>query len=143
MSKYNICDITDVFNKNIKKLLLIVNESLEDNILFDTMKRRTLLIIKSHPIFLLEEAGPQLFKYRDHIKNDSEDFILNIEENVMNDNEMQDYIKNNENDKDGILILLNMLKEVWIKYDEKEKKIIKKTLKILLSEYCKYLTIKN
>ena len=61
----------------------------------------------------------------------------------MNDNEMQDYIKNNENDKDGILILLNMLKEVWIKYDEKEKKIIKKTLKILLSEYCKYLTIKN
>jgi dTDP-glucose pyrophosphorylase len=143
MSKYNICDITDVFNKNIKKLLLIVNESLEDNILFDTIKRRTLLIIKSHPIFLLEEAGPQLFKYRDHIKNDSEDFILNIEENVMNDNQMQDYIKNNENDKDGIMILLNMLKEVWVKYDEKEKKIIKKTLKILLSEYCKYLTIKN
>lgn len=143
MSQYNICDITDIFNKNIKKLLLIVNHSLEDNILFDTIKRRTLLIIKSHPILLLEEAGPQLFKYRDHIKNDSDDFILNIEENVMNDNQMKDYIKDNENDKDNIMILLNMLRQVWVKYDDKEKKIIKKTLKILLSEYCKFLTIKN
>jgi len=143
MSQYDIGDIADTFNKNIKKLIIILNQSLEQNILFDTIKRRTSLIIKSHPLFLLEEAGPQLFQYRDYIKNESEELFLNLEETVLNHNQMQEYIKDNQNDKDSIIFLLKLIKDIWFKYDEKEKKIIQKCLKVLLSEYCKYLTTKN
>ncbi len=144
MSKtYDIGDIADKFNKNIKKLILLLNQSLEDNILFDTIKRRTMLITKSHPLFLLEEAGPQIFQYRDHIKNESDELFLSLEDTVMNHKQMQDYINDNQNDKDNIVMLLKLIKNIWIDYNPDEKKIIKKTLKILLSEYCKFLTIKN
>jgi hypothetical protein len=143
MSQYDIVDISDNFNKNIKKLILLLNQSLENNILFETIKRRTTLIIKSHPLFLLEEAGPQIFQYRDYIKSDSDELFLNLEETVLNHDQMQDYIKDNQNDKDSILMLLRLIKNIWIKYNETEKKMIRKILKVLLSEYCKYLTTKN
>lgn len=140
---YDIGDISDKFNKNIKKLILLLNQSLADNILFDTIKRRTMLITKSHPLFLLEEAGPQIFQYRDYIKNESDELFLSLEDTVMNHEQMQDYIKDNKNDKDNIVMLLKLIKNIWIDYSDEEKKIIQKTLKILLSEYCKFLTIKN
>lgn len=140
---YDIGDISDKFNKNIKKLILLLNQSLEDNILFDTIKRRTMLITKSHPLFLLEEAGPQIFQYRDYIKNESDELFLSLEDTVMNHEQMQDYIKDNKNDKDNIVMLLKLIKNIWIDYSDEEKKIIKKTLKILLSEYCKFLSLKN
>jgi hypothetical protein len=143
MSQYDIGEVADNFNKNIKKLILILNQSLENNILFDTIKRRTSLIIKSHPLFLLEEAGPQIFQYRDYIKSESEELFLNLEDTVLNHDQMQDYIKDNQNDKDSIILLLKLIKDIWIKYDNKEKKIIQKVLKVLLSEYCKFLTTKN
>lgn len=140
---YDIGDISDKFNKNIKKLILLLNQSLEENILFDTIKRRIMIITKSHPLFLLEEAGPQIFQYRDYIKNESDELFLSLEDTVMNHEQMQDYIKDNKNDKDNIVMLLKLIKNIWIDYSDEEKKIIKKTLKILLSEYCKFLTIKN
>lgn len=142
-STYDIGDIADKFNKNIKKLILLLNQSLEDNILFDTIKRRTMIITKSHPLFLLEEAGPQIFQYRDYIKNESDELFLSLENTVMNHEQMQDYIKENKNDKDNIVMLLKLVKNIWVDYNDDEKKIIQKTLKILLSEYCKFLTIKN
>ncbi len=142
-NKYDIIDIAEKYNKNIKKLIIIIDQSLQDNILFDTIKRRTILITKSHPLFLLEEAGPQIFQYRDYIKNESEELFTNLEDTVMNNDQMKDYIKDNGNDTQNILIMLKLIKEIWYKYSEEEKKIIHKLLKVLLSEYCKYLTIKN
>lgn len=143
--KYDIVDISTAFNKTIKKLINIINgnPSLANNILFDTIKRRTSLIINSHPLFLLEEAGSQIFQYRDYIKNDSEELFNQLEETVLNNEQMQEYIKENENDKKDIIYLLNIIKSVWCDYSKDEKKIIQTMLKILLSEYCKYLTIKN
>ena len=102
-----------------------------------------MIITKSHPLFLLEEAGPQIFQYRDYIKNESDELMQNLEETVMNNDQMQDYIKDHTNDKDNILYLLGLIKSLWKTYSEDEKNIFHKSLKILLSEYCKYLTIKN
>lgn len=141
--KYDMVEISTVFNKTIKKLITLINNSISDNILFDTIKRRTSLIIKSHPLFLLEEAGPQIFQYRDFIKNESEELFLELEDTVMNNDQMQDYIKDNQNDKQDIVMLLKIIKSIWFKYSKEEKKIIQNMMKILLSEYCKYLTIKN
>lgn len=141
--KYDMVEISTTFNKTIKKLITIINNSISNNILFDTIKRRTSLIIKSHPLFLLEEAGPQIFQYRDFIKNESEELFLELEDTVMNNDQMQDYIKDNQSDKQDIIMLLGIIKSVWFKYSKEEKKIIQNMMKILLSEYCKYLTIKN
>lgn len=141
--KYDISNIADKFNKTLKKLILNIDQTLNQNILFDTIKRRTMLITKSHPLFLLEEAGPQIFQYRDYIKNESEELFENLEETVMNNEQMQDYIKDHNNDKDNIVYLLSLIKGVWKNYTNDEKKIIHKYLKVLLSEYCKFLTLKN
>ncbi len=140
---YNLETISSKFNKKIQHLINILNMSIHNNILFDTIKRRTSLIIKSHPLFLLEEAGPQIFQYRDYIKNESDELFLDLEDTVMNNVQMQDYIKDNSNDTQNILILLSLIKSVWITYNKEEKKNIHNTLKLLLSEYCKFLTIKS
>jgi hypothetical protein len=141
--KYDLVDISTTFNKTIKKLINIINNSISNNILFDTIKRRTSLIIQSHPLFLLEEAGSQIFQYRDFIKNESEELFLELEDTVMNNDQMQDYIKDNKNDTKDIVMLLSIIKGVWFKYSNEEKKIIQGMLKVLLSEYCKFLTTKN
>lgn len=141
--KYDLVDISTTFNKTIKKLITIINNSISNNILFDTIKRRTSLIINSHPLFLLEEAGSQIFQYRDYIKNESEELFLELEDTVMNNDQMQDYIKDNQNDKKDIIMLLTIVKSVWFEYSPEEKKIIQNMLKVLLSEYCKFLTTKK
>ena len=141
--KYDLVDISTTFNKTIKKLINLINNSISENILFDTIKRRTSLIIQSHPLLLLEEAGSHIFQYRDFIKNESEELFLELEDTVMNNDQMQDYIKDNENDKKDIVMLLGIVKSVWFKYSKEEKKIIQGMLKVLLSEYCKFLTTKN
>lgn len=121
--KYDIGDISTSFNKTIKKLITIINNSIDNNILFDTIKRRTSLIINSHPLFLLEEAGPQIFQYRDFIKNESEELFYQLEDTVMNNDQMQDYIKDNQNDKQDIIMLLRIIKSIWFKYSKEEKKL--------------------
>jgi hypothetical protein len=141
---YDIGDIAKKFNKTIKKLVNLMNESISNNILFDTIKRRTKLIIDSHPLFLLEEGGSQLFVYRDYIKdNRFEDLLNNSNDLIQNNESIQEYINNGDVSPKDINMLLNLLQEIWIKYDDDEKKIIKKLLKTLLSEYCKFITIKN
>jgi hypothetical protein len=143
MSKYDVVDIAEKFNKNIKKLLLFMNESLQDNILFDTVKRRVTIITKEHPLLLLEEAGPEIFKYRDPIHNESDDLFDNLDATVMDNEQFKTYMKDNKSQSESINQLLKMLKKIWISYSADEKKQVKKSLKILLSEYCKYLTLKN
>jgi hypothetical protein len=140
--QYDIVDVSNSFNKTIKKILLIITNSINENILFETVKRRTILIIKSHPIFLLEEGGPELFKYRDYIKDNLEDLFNHLEDEIFDNQQMQEYIKDNENEKRDIITLLKIIKTVWSKYSKDEKKILHNMLKTLLSDYCKFLTIK-
>ena len=74
---YDIVDISEKFNKNIKKLINIMNASISNNILFDTIKRRTKLVIDNNPLYLLEEGGVHIFKYREYIKNENIEELLN------------------------------------------------------------------
>ena len=142
---YNIVDISCKFNKVIKQLLLIMEGSISNNIVFETVKRKIKISIDANPLILLQEGGIYIFKYRDLIKNDNfDDLFLNTENLIKDDdmNSIKELSSNNSKEaNDGIQSLINILRELWKSYNNQEKKIIKTNIKILLSEYCKYLSI--
>lgn len=143
-ASYDIVDISEKFNKNIKKLINIMNSSISNNILFDTIKRRTKIVIDNNPLFLLEEGGVHIFKYREYIKNENiEELLLNYNNMILSDNDAKEYLNQNKDESQDITQLLGLLKNIWEKYSAEEKKIINKVFKILLSEYCKFLSIRN
>jgi len=144
MSTYNIVEIAEKFNKNIKKIINILNQSIPNNILLDTIKRRTKIVIDSDPFYLIEEGGVYIFNYRDYIKdNQVEQLLLNYDQVIQSDKDVQDYLNENSKESKDINQLLGLLKNVWNTYSSEEKKVINKIFKILLSEYCKFLSLKN
>lgn len=143
-ASYDIVDISEKFNKNIKKLINIMNSSISNNILFDTIKRRTKIVIDNNPLYLLEEGGVHIFKYREYIKNENiEELLLNYDQVISSDNDAKQYLNQNQDESQDIKQLLGLLKNIWEKYSVDEKKIINKIFKVLLSEYCKFLSIRN
>jgi hypothetical protein len=109
------------------------------------MKRRVKIIIDTNPLLLLQEGGPYIFEYRDYIKNDQFDELFLNTENILKDN-VKNEIKECSNnlgkeESNNIMSLLLILRDAWKNYSDKEKKLIKKNIKIILSEYCKFLSI--
>jgi hypothetical protein len=147
MTTYDIVDISCKFNKVVKQLILFMDGSISNNIIFDTVKRKVKIAIDANPLHLLQDGGVYIFKYRDLIKDDKFDELFLNTENLIKD-EDKDSIKElskglTKESTDGIDTLIGILRELWKSYGNQEKKIIKKNIKILLSEYCKYLSINN
>jgi hypothetical protein len=145
MHEYNIVDISSSFNKSIKQIINCIDMTITNNIMFDTMKRRVKIIIDTNPLLLLQEGGPYIFEYRDYIKNDQFDELFLNTENILKDN-VKNEIKECSNnlgkeESNNIMSLLLILRDAWKNYSDKEKKLIKKNIKIILSEYCKFLSI--
>jgi hypothetical protein len=147
MTTYNIVDISCKFNKTIKQLILIMEGSISNNIIFDTVKRKIKISIDTNPLYLLQDGGVYLFKYRDLIHSDKfDDLFLNTEELIKDDDKdsIDELSKGlSKESTEGIDALIKILRELWKSYGNQEKTIIKKKIKILLSEYCKYLSISN
>lgn len=145
MQGYNIVDISCSFNKSIKQIINCIDMTINNNIMFDTMKRRIKIIIDTNPLLLLQEGGPYIFEYRDYIKNDKFDDLFLNTENILKDtikNDIKECSTNLGNEEsNNILNLLLILRDAWKNYSDKEKKIIKKNIKVVLSEYCKFLSI--
>ena len=145
MQGYNIVDISCSFNKSIKQIINCIDMTINNNIMFDTMKRRIKIIIDTNPLLLLQEGGPYIFEYRDYIKNDKFDDLFLNTENILKDtikNDIKECYTNLGNEEsNNILNLLLILRDAWKNYSDKEKKIIKKNIKVVLSEYCKFLSI--
>lgn len=145
MQEYNIVDIANSFNKSIKQIINCIDMTITNNIMFDTMKRKVKIVIDANPLLLLQEGGPYIFEYRDYIKDDKFDDLFLNTENILKDNNKNEIkeCSNNLGDEESnnILKLLLILRDVWKNYSDKEKKIIKKNIKIVLSEYCKFLSI--
>ena len=145
MQVYNIVDISCSFNKSIKQIINCIDMTINNNIMFDTMKRRVKIVIDTNPLLLLQEGGPYIFEYRDYIKNDKFDDLFLNTENILKDT-VKDEIKEcstnlGNEESNNILNLLLILRDAWKNYSDKEKKIIKKNIKVVLSEYCKFLSI--
>jgi hypothetical protein len=147
MTEYKIEDITDKYNKSLKQLINYVDSSVSNNIIFETFKRKVKVIIDTNPLLLLQEGGPYIFDYRDYIKDDLFDELFLNTENIIHDkskNEIKNCVDTLGNEEsNNIYNLLLLLRDAWKNYSDKEKKNIKKNFKTLLSEYCKYLSIKN
>jgi hypothetical protein len=145
MQEYNIVDIANSFNKSIKQIINCIDMTITNNIMFDTMKRKVKIAIDANPLLLLQEGGPYIFEYRDYIKDDKFDDLFLNTENILKDNNKNEIkeCSNNLGDEESnnILKLLLILRDAWKNYSDKEKKIIKKNIKIVLSEYCKFLSI--
>ena len=145
MQEYNIVDISSSFNKSIKQIINCIDMTITNNIMFDTMKRRVKIIIDTNPLLLLQEGGPYIFEYRDYIKNDQFDELFLNTENILKDNVRNEIKECSDNlgkeESNNIMSLLLILRDAWKHYSDKEKKLIKKNIKMILSEYCKFLSI--
>lgn len=145
MQEYNIVDISSSFNKSIKQIINCIDMTITNNIMFDTMKRRVKIIIDTNPLLLLQEGGPYIFEYRDYIKNDQFDELFLNTESILKDNVKNEIKECSDNlgkeESNNIMSLLLILRDAWKHYSDKEKKLIKKNIKMILSEYCKFLSI--
>lgn len=147
MSKYDIVDISTKFNKTIKQLINILENIVPNNTYIETIKRKIKISTDANPLLLLNEGGSYIFEFRDHIKNNKLDELFLNTENLLNEthkNIIDSYADKINNDEyNGIKKLLLILRESWVKMNQSEKKIVEKNIKILLSEYCKMLTLNN
>lgn len=159
MNQYDIVDISTSFNRTVKQLLLLMSQSITNNLFFDSVKRKIKIIIDKDPLYLLEEGGKYLFNYRDFIKNDDFDNLIFNTDNFIKNEDKELLIKEAEkittDTVNNIKTILYILRDKWASYIENEddtneiklkkiseKNMIKRIIKTLLSEYCKYLTIK-
>jgi hypothetical protein len=73
-----------------------------------------------------------------------DELFLNTE-NILKDNVKNEIKECSDNlgkeESNNIMSLLLILRDAWKHYSDKEKKLIKKNIKMILSEYCKFLSI--
>ena len=136
-TKKDIPEISEKFNKNIKRLVKILDSNIVNNIPFDTLKRRISIGMKETPIILLQKGGEFIFQYRLFIGDDNLNELFSKELSYFGNTED---LGNDANEKE-IGELFNITKNIWIKFNDDEKKYTTKNFKALLSGYSKYKSI--
>jgi len=157
---YDVVEISTSFNRGIKQLLLLMGQTITNNLFFDSVKRKIKIVIDTDPLFLLEEGGKYLFNYRNYIKNDDFDNLILNTDNLINKEDRNLLIEQAENTPEetvaNVKTIIYILREKWVSYiqtendslevkikKKSEQETIKNIIKKLLSEYCKYLTTKH
>lgn len=117
-TKNDIPDITDKFNKNIKKIMKILESNIVNNITYDTLRRRVVILMKETPLILLQEGGKVFYEKKDYIINNKLDELFDCSlSTYINDKDM---IDNDINIK-GMDSLFSIIKDIWAKFNEEEK----------------------
>lgn len=121
------------FNSTLGKLIEILDAELPSNALVDTIKRRFKLSLISDKTLLITEIGPEIYVYREEIHNNEwEKLIYTDWENKANQS---------SKDSNSIHRIIKAMRMIWEKYDDQEKKKITKLIRILLSEYAKFICL--
>ncbi len=150
---YNLEELTDKFNKNLKQLVNIIGDVINTGLdvdnkkeaiaLFETAKRKVNLVINTDPVFMIDSAGAYLYKYRDAISGDDfTDFIMNTEKYISEEDKDDIHTQSKQKSEDEVNcaeMLIKSLRVKWLEFSDIEKKTIMKLVKRLLSEHCKYL----
>lgn len=125
-------DIFKTYNKTLKELIDIISNELPNEPLMSTVKRKYTAAITTDRTLLLTETGKELFEFRDYIAESRWDELINKdwESTAINDKDI---------DQKSIQHMISLLRKIWVGYDNDEKKYVKKLIKVLLSEYSKYL----
>lgn len=127
-------EVVKKYNSSLKNLIEILEIELPSNPLIETAKRKFQISITSDKTLLITETGPSIYEYRELIANNQwEDIIFKdwSEELQYADAESLDEIQ----------CIIPTLRKLWVNYDEKEKKKIKKIFRSLVSEYARYICI--
>jgi len=147
-NQFNIVDVSNNFNKYIKKIFTIIGGSLIDNDgeynleYFRLVKNKAYTVMDELPLLFLENAGKLLYEHRDDIINKNIDGIFNLDVNKY-ENDVSNYENDELSNMKEITKLFNILKSVWYNYSPEEKNKIFKLLRFLLSEYSKFILIQT
>lgn len=127
-----MADVFKTYNKTLKELIDLISNELPNEPLMSTIKRKYTAALTTDRTLLLTETGKELFEYRDFIAESRWDELINKDwSNQYNGIE--------DVDKQTIQYMISLLRKIWAGYDSDEKKYVKKLIKVLLSEYSKYL----
>ena len=129
-----MADIFKTYNKALKELIDVISNELPNESLMSDIKRKYTAAITTDRTLLLTETGKELFEYRDYIAENRWDELIN--KDWENDNTIMNTI---DIDQKSIQHMITLLRKIWAEYDKDEKKYVKKLIKVLLSEYSKYL----
>ena len=127
-----MADFFKTYNKALKELIDVISNELPKDTLMDTIKRKYTAAITTDKSLLLTETGKELFIYREYIANSQWDELINKDW----ENDAEDI---GDVDQQSIQQMIKVLRKIWSGYDNDEKKYVKKLIKILLTEYTKYL----
>lgn len=127
-----MADFFKTYNKALKELIDVISNELPKDTLMDTIKRKYTAAITTDKTLLLTETGKELFAYREYIANSQWDELINKDWE-------SDAGDIGDVDQQSIQQMIKVLRKIWSGYDNDEKKYVKKLIKILLTEYTKYL----
>ncbi len=127
-------EIAKTYNKALKKIIEILECELPGDALVASIRRKYSLAVMEDKTLLLTETGPELYLYREMIAYDRWDDLINKDW----EKEVQDASIGDESK--AIQKMIQTLRKIWAGYNDTEKKRVTKYIKLLLSEYCKYVT---
>lgn len=136
-TKSDIPDIVDNFNKNIKRIVKVLDATI-NNSSYNIFRRRLFIVIKDSPLILLQNGGEYIYSKKDYIINNDLDKLF--------EKKISEYVKPDEIEASNIEYkeietLFDSICEIWKKFNTNEKDYINKIFKNLLSEYSKYMSI--
>ena len=129
------------YNTRIREILDLITAEIPDHPLIGTIHRRFRVALTTDRTLLITETGPELWSYRDIIKDERWDDLIkkNWEQEIDNKDDVLMYEVSNNSLKQ----MVGLLREIWFGYGAEEQKYIKKSMKKLLSTYVKYLQAKR
>jgi hypothetical protein len=130
-----MADKTKTYNKALKKIVDLLEEELPGDALVSSIRRSYSLAVMEDKTLLITETGPELYNYREYIANDRWDELINKDWE-------KEVAEAGVSDSQAIIKMIQTLRKVWTKYGDDEKRRITKYIKLLLSEYCKYIISK-
>jgi hypothetical protein len=117
--------ISDDFNREVSKLVKLVDTKIQGNLEVDSLKRLIKLGKSTDPLILINSCQDLLWKFRDLISEEKDQFFLDYdykdEQNVAI-----------EEDKKFIESIIRLFKAAYKTYSSGEKKLIWKSLKQML-----------
>lgn len=96
------------------------------------VQARVALLINEAPLTVLQTAGPYIITYADHIKARNEEFFLNADFSKHYSNEAH-------GDQKDVINLIDQVRKIYKKCDDKERALLNDLTDDLLIAYCMYV----
>ena len=130
----NMSDHYKIFNKALKELIDMISNELSNDSLMSSVSRRYVAAVATDRTILLTEVGKELFVFRDYIAEGRWDDLINY------DWAREAAERTGESGPSSTLnSMISTIRSVWARYDESERKQIKKLIKTMLKSYVQQL----